>query len=137
MGGIIEALKPEQTVSDLGGEIEALRRMLTKLTHVRSLKALKEVQKEARELLDDNAKPHRSICWYRWTSGTKLEPGRMRVVRGKMQAVSQYGGDGLYYLMKGNQRVNRVGMTAKDAKERNAERKRHGIKTLWFWSGKK
>lgn len=135
MGGTVEAPSDRQVISDLRKENEALRRILAKLAHARSVKALKDVQQEAREHLDDGVPRPKSIFWNRWDNG--VSPPRLRTVRGKMKTVPQYGGDGLYYLMEGSYKVNELEMRADDARERNRDRKRHGIKSLWFWSGKK
>ena len=48
----------------------------------------------------------------------------------------QYGGDGTYHLLSFGKRVNRLPMTAKDARERNAARKAKGIESIWWWTGK-
>jgi hypothetical protein len=53
----------------------------------------------------------------------------------------QYGGDGKYFLMDNGEadgkRINFLWMTAKDAQERNDERKLHHIVSRWWWAGKK
>ncbi len=49
----------------------------------------------------------------------------------------QYGGDGIYYLLSFGSRVNKLEMRAEDARERNADRKKHNIQSYWWWSGKK
>lgn len=135
MGGTLESPTDRQVISDLRKENEDLRRLVAKLTRARSVKALKDVQQEARELLDDNVPKTKGISWNRWDTTTC--PPRLRTMRGKMKVVPQYGGDGIYYLMEGDHRVNEAPMNAADARVRNADRKRNGIRILWFWSGKK
>ena len=49
---------------------------------------------------------------------------------------AQYGGDGLYYLMDGTRRVNKMHMNRQTAKELNVSRKLYGH-PLWRWSGKR
>jgi hypothetical protein len=53
-----------------------------------------------------------------------------------LDALPQYGGNGWYNLISFGMRVNKLVMTAEDAKERNADRKLHGIKSHWWWSGR-
>ena len=48
----------------------------------------------------------------------------------------QYGGDGLYYLMDGTRRVNKMHMNRQTAKELNVSRKLYGH-PQWRWSGKR
>lgn len=47
----------------------------------------------------------------------------------------QYGGDGTYHLLSFGMRVNKQRMTANEARERNAERKKNGNESVWWWSG--
>ena len=44
--------------------------------------------------------------------------------------------DGLYYLMDGNRRINKMHMNLQTAKELNVSRKLYGH-PLWRWSGKR
>ena len=53
-------------------------------------------------------------------------------------ATKQYGEDGWYVLVDefGNRTTTRLWLAHRDAKERNAQRKQHGIKARWWWTGK-
>ena len=54
----------------------------------------------------------------------------------QLKQPGQYGGDGLYYLMDGTRRINKIHMSARDAIESNLTRQRYG-QPQWWWSGKR
>ncbi|MEY4940750.1 MAG: hypothetical protein RIQ93_2485 [Verrucomicrobiota bacterium] len=54
----------------------------------------------------------------------------------QLKQPGQYGGDGLYYLLDGTRRINKIHMSARAARDLNISRKKHGF-AQWQWSGRR